>query len=478
MGWPTKLKAMIRASQARYNSRRRMKSDDADADADAAFNLTTAPDTLLGQKLRSNNNNNNATAADNMQRTVTLHSLHIDGPIVAPLCPAALRRTAASWSMSAFQVFRSCGGGRHSCVYSAACRTTGTNVALKVYHWFELSPINMEQVQREVTLHSNVHHPNAIPLYGAFADGNNVVLVMEYAIGGDVYKRLHRHGRYSEREAVSQVVAPVLSCFQHIHSMGYLHRDLKPENLLVGDDGTLKVADFGLSVDQGVERPVTRLGTLDYMAPEVLACPDKSMLDKHADPAGAAKVAYGQAADVWGIGVLAHELLTGRPPFEGKSREQVTARIAAGRRNPLPEKVSDVAKSFINSCLQDCATQRLTCRELLRHPWIQAHRQAPNQGQGGAEPDRVRAPRPTLLYAPHVPTPYPVGTILDATKVAASVVAASPAGNRRSRLQSYGRQPSKVALAKDALRQRTASTVSSSHNNSRIQKALTQYLAF
>lgn len=74
-----------------------------------------------------------------------------------------------------------------------------------------------------------------------------------------------------EREVVRRIMWPFMSGIAHIHAQGIIHRDIKLENTLFSADGTLKIADFGLSVDLNVEAPVTRLGTLDYMSPGALA---------------------------------------------------------------------------------------------------------------------------------------------------------------------------------------------------------------
>jgi len=426
-------------------------------------------------------------------------------------------RHKTKWALPGFQIFRSCGGGRHSCVYSACCRATGVNVALKVYHWYELSAINVEQVQREVALQGCLKHPNAVPLYAAFADGQNVVLAMEYAAGGDVYKKLYRHGRYAERDAVAQVILPVLDFFQYMHAKGFIHRDLKPENLLLTEKGVLKVADFGLSIDAKSERPVTRLGTLDYMSPEVLACPDKSLLDKHTQVAEAERVAYSWNADIWGVGVLAHEILTGHAPFEAKNREQTSARISKNQRDPLPSCFSDQARSFVEACMHPCAAARQPASELLRHPWITANRprvdpRSADERTSSENALKKSAPRPTLLY---VPAPLPPPAIapgeLDATNVAASIIPSGQTNQQHVRFASKARlerakthadlnvaaahqvqQANSRALAKEILRRRTAvsnnhsvrssqSVKSSHHGNktglSNLAKVLAQYLA-
>lgn len=97
-----------------------------------------------------------------------------------------------------------------------------------------------------------------------------------------------------------------------MHANGIVHRDIKPENILVSDAGTLLLADFGLSIRAREDRPVTRVGTLDYMAPEVVRCPRKSDPEQYKDHDA---LVYGSSVDIWALGVLVYELTVGTAPF-------------------------------------------------------------------------------------------------------------------------------------------------------------------
>jgi aurora kinase len=110
-------------------------------------------------------------------------------------------------------------------------------------------------------------------------------------------------------------VYPSHNCFKQ----NIAHRDIKPENILVTSSKTIKIADFGLAIDCAAERPVTRAGTLDYMAPETLVCPDKKHPEENKDKT---TLVYGLGVDCWAVGVLAYELIVGRPPFQQESRSE------------------------------------------------------------------------------------------------------------------------------------------------------------
>ena len=241
------------------------------------------------------------------------------------------REHGAAWKLEDYDLHRQLYKGKASLLYSATCRCSGARVALKLYRKARLSELNWYQVAREVCLHSRLSHPHVVDLFAAFEDKDHVYLVQEYASGGDLYEALKRAGGKLKESAVAgEVVAPCLDAVAYLHSLGIIHRDIKPENILLcpvmpatsssvqqqqqqqngngngnaglqqrdshhsqhpaaitttgGDPATggvpgsssspsrthvVKLADFGLSIDGQAERPVTRAGTLDYMAPEV-----------------------------------------------------------------------------------------------------------------------------------------------------------------------------------------------------------------
>jgi serine/threonine protein kinase len=115
-------------------------------------------------------------------------------------------------------------------------------------------------------------------------------------------------------QAAKYVVVPFLSTLAHLHAHGIIHRDIKPENILVTESGGLMLADFGLSIRSHNDAPVTRVGTLDYMAPEVVTCPRKRNPQDWKDRTD---LHYTSAVDVWALGVLVYELCLGEPPFAG-----------------------------------------------------------------------------------------------------------------------------------------------------------------
>jgi serine/threonine protein kinase len=118
-------------------------------------------------------------------------------------------------------------------------------------------------------------------------------------------------------QAAKYVVLPFLSTLAHLHASGIIHRDIKPENILVTESGSLQLADFGLSIRSESDAPVTRVGTLDYMAPEVVNCPRKRNPQDWKDRTD---LHYTAAVDVWALGVLVYELCLGEPPFSGVRR--------------------------------------------------------------------------------------------------------------------------------------------------------------
>jgi len=281
--------------------------------------------------------------------------------------PRGMRRSM--WSVRDYTLSKKLHQGYASDVYFAKCNLTGELVVLKVYRLADQCDLQRVQLYREIRVHSRLQHQNIVQFYAAFLEDNCVIIVQEYAAGGDLLRYMYKYGgRLTERQAVNLVLQPFLSALLYLHTQGIIHRDIKPENCLLTDSRLLKLADFGLAVDLNEERANTRAGTLDYMAPEVLRCPTKQTPDQFKSTPGAAH--YQMGADAWAVGVFAYELIAGAPPFKADQMID-TARNIISVNITYPAAISEYARDFISACLRKHPGDRPTVIEMLHHPWIQ-----------------------------------------------------------------------------------------------------------
>ncbi|KAL6762275.1 kinase-like domain-containing protein [Haematococcus lacustris] len=257
--------------------------------------------------------------------------------------------------------------GNISMVYHAVDRRSGVTIALKLYKRAKLTAIERHQVAREIKLHINLCHDSIIAMYAAWKDRNYVYMALEWAPGGDVYGYLRANrGRLSEEVAVPLILEPFLSGLRLIHEQGLIHRDIKPENILLNHSFQIKIADFGLSIDSTNEVANTRLGTIDYLAPEILDCPVKqNPNDNKENP----NIGYTNKVDCWSVGVLAYELLAGQPPFAAPSPQETLRRIRT-KEVEYPPWFSHEALDFLRGVLVRDPRCRPTISQMLMHPWV------------------------------------------------------------------------------------------------------------
>jgi serine/threonine-protein kinase len=199
------------------------------------------------------------------------------------------------------------GSGGMGVVYRAWDERLNRPIALKMLlAGAQARPTELERFQREAQAIAALHHPNIVQVYDVGQVGGRPYFTMEFVEGHDLAETIQ--GIPQPASKATTIVAIVADAIHVAHQSGIVHRDLKPSNVLVAADGTPKVTDFGLARRLEGEKDLTLsgspMGTPSYMAPE------QAQGDKHA---------IGPATDVYALGAILYELLTGRPPFRAET---------------------------------------------------------------------------------------------------------------------------------------------------------------
>lgn len=201
--------------------------------------------------------------------------------------------------------------GGMATVYRALDMRLDRVLALKVMHpALAADGVFVERFIREAKSAARLDHPNVVQVFDQGTDRTYVYMAMEYVAGCTLRDVLRERGALRPRAALD-ILEPVLAALGAAHRAGFVHRDMKPENVLIGDDGRVKVADFGLvrSVDTVTSTTGSVLGTVAYLAPEQI---DQGTADPR--------------VDVYACGVVLYEMLTGAKPHSGDTPAQVLYR--------------------------------------------------------------------------------------------------------------------------------------------------------
>jgi len=225
------------------------------------------------------------------------------------------------------------------------CMRKGQVIALK----------QVEHVMNEKNLLEQCQHPFLLELKATFQDDEEIYMLLELALGGELFSVLREKNRFEEPQS-RFYAACVQSAFAYLHDKQIVYRDLKPENLLFDAEGYLKVVDFGFA-KHIIDRTWTLCGTPEYLAPEIIT-----------------NKGHNLAVDWWAFGILMFEMLVGQPPFCADDPMDIYQKILRNRV-AYPSSMSKAAKDLISKLLISVPAQRLGSlkkghRDISGHPFF------------------------------------------------------------------------------------------------------------
>uniref|UniRef100_A0A6N2MT60 Protein kinase domain-containing protein n=1 Tax=Salix viminalis TaxID=40686 RepID=A0A6N2MT60_SALVM len=258
-----------------------------------------------------------------------------------------------------YLVGRQIGSGSFSVVWHARHRVHGTEVAIKEIATNRLNKKLQDSLLSEIYYLKSINHPNIIRLHDIIKVPGRIHIVLEYCKGGDLSMYIQRHGRVPEATA-NHFMQQLAAGLQILRDNNLIHRDLKPQNLLLStsdNNAVLKIADFGFARSlqpQGLAE--TLCGSPLYMAPEIM------QLQK-----------YDAKADLWSVGAILFQLVTGKTPYTGNTQMELLQNIVKSTQLQFPLDNKDLSSNCTDLCqklLRCSPVERLTFEEFFNHPFL------------------------------------------------------------------------------------------------------------
>jgi tRNA A-37 threonylcarbamoyl transferase component Bud32 len=242
----------------------------------------------------------------------------------------------ASLNDPRFEIIEEINRGSMGIIFKARDKTLDEVVALKVLNDYLVSdPTAIERFKREARAAKKLSHPYIVRIHDMFENGNKRFISMEYIEGTDLKRMLAERGRFSEDQLVYYMLQ-IADALSYAHKLHIIHRDIKPANVMITRENSVKVTDFGiakiLKADEATKSGTAVIGTPLYMAPEQIT-----------------GEGVDARSDIYSLGIMMYELISGHPPFYLGNIEYHHIHTAPP---PLPDSVSDRLRSVIMKCVQ------------------------------------------------------------------------------------------------------------------------------
>ena len=259
------------------------------------------------------------------------------------------------YSLGNYTFVKTIGEGTFGKVKLAIHKLTQEKVAIKILEKNKIkTKKDLERIEKEIKYMKILNHPNIVKIYEIIEDNNNFYISMEYVPGGELFNYIVKNKYLTENEA-SFFYSQIIHIIKEIHKHKICHRDLKPENLLLTQNKTIKLIDFGLSNEYN-DYLITPCGSPCYASPEVI----KGM--KYS----------GLGIDLWASGIILYSMLCGYLPFDDKNNDELFKKILKCKFE-FPKKntnISENAKDLICKILRPEPSKRISIDEILEHPFL------------------------------------------------------------------------------------------------------------
>jgi serine/threonine protein kinase len=251
------------------------------------------------------------------------------------------------------------GKGAFSKIYKGYNKYTNAIVAIKQIKVEDINKLKI-YVKREIDLHSKLNHENIVKVYDIVFDefNNYIYMVLEYCENGDLYK--YQNKKRMNEIYIQNFFFQLKNGLKYLRDNNIIHRDLKPQNLLITNHNTLKISDFGLAKEFKTEDTPTDLnqtycGSPLYMSPELM---------QHKK--------YSSSTDLWSIGIILYELITGENPFKVKNYNQLLKKIKQPVKLPTKYRktISPECYHLLNKLLNKDSKERISWEDFFQHAWL------------------------------------------------------------------------------------------------------------